>query len=165
MKEKGVLGLVGLMVIATLLFSSCIREKECPSPAQKKSFEVEAYIHYGDGSVVKLDKGINLRAPKEQNGARIVGLGQYYHNQQCELGINPVNSKVKVVDYVLFDKGSNIPVSILPTTVMEYKSRNKPANPHGYAVNFVFNVTSNINMHVYMKKVDPGVEVGIDDGK
>ncbi|MBR8760430.1 hypothetical protein [Porphyromonas levii] len=164
MKEKGVLGLVGLMVIATLLFSSCIREKECPSPAQKKSFEVEAYIHYGDGSVVKLDKGINLRADKEQNGARIVGLGQYYHNQQCELGINPVNSKVKVVDYVTFDGGHNISTKILPSNKIEFLSRTKHENSN-YAVSFVFNVTSNINMHVYMKKVDPGVEVGIDDGK
>lgn len=142
------------------LISSCDNSSG-NHPEEKQKFTVKAFIHDNDGKVIEV-RGEDLRASQIQNGAEITGLGSYYHNQQCELGINPVKSSNKEVDYVIFDKGSLQPTNVLPTTKYEYQLRTKPINPYGYSVNFRFAVTADVMMHVYLKELPSGVDVGTE---
>lgn len=169
------LGLLGF----SLFSCNSVNSREIPSNGDgKESYRLIAFVDEGDGQLHKIDvQTTNLRAggtPQQMGSAVVMGLGTYFHNDACEIGINPSPTSGKRVKTVIFkyDAGVYSP-SVLPTTISEFEGRTKPINPSNYQVNFRFNVVGDVYMYVTMENaegvdVDPedydeGVDVGTED--
>lgn len=159
------MGLLGF----TLFSCNSMSSKEIPSNGDdKEGYRLIAFVDEGDGQFHKIDvQTTDLRAanrgPQTMGSAIVTGLGAYFHNEACEIGINPVPSSNKKVKEVIFKYTAAYSHSDLPTTRVEYINRKKPINPNNYQVNFRFNVFGDVHMYVTMENND-GVDVGIDNG-
>lgn len=158
------MGLLGF----TLFSCNSMSSKEIPSNVDgKEGYRLIAFVDEGDGQFHKIDvHTTDLRAanrgPQTMGSAIVTGLGAYFHNESCEVGINPVPSSNKKVKEVIFKYTAAYSHSDLPTTRVEYLNRKKPINPNNYQVNFRFNVVGDVYMYVTMDSND-GVDVVIDD--
>lgn len=161
--------LIALSLCASFFLFSCdnSRDSEAPTieprPPHPQECRLIAYVNDGEGRTTKVDlsdHGLRSRGPQVINGAEITGLGVYYHNEPCELGITATPASNKRVRFVYFKypKGE-YQSSDLPTTPLEYDKRTLPINPNGYEVNFRLDVHSNIFMYVELEKKISGVGI------
>lgn len=141
--------------------------KDEPSHDPRGNYTLTAFVDDGDGQIHKTEfSSTSLRAlergPVNIGSAVVTGLGDYFSNEKCEIGINPKPNSGKKVKWVRFDYQAAYDPKTLPTSLIEYNNRIKPSNPKGYDVNFVFIVIGDVKVFITMEDKEDGVDVVID---
>ena len=141
--------------------------KDEPSHDPRGNYTLTAFVDDGDGQIHKTEfSSTSLRAlergPVNIGSAVVTGLGDYFSNEKCEIGINPKPNSGKKVKWVRFDYQAAYDPKTLPTSLIEYNNRIKPSNPKGYDVNFVFLVIGDVKVFITMEDKEDGVDVVID---
>ena len=141
--------------------------KDEPSHDHRGNYTLTAFVDDGDGQIHKTEfSSTSLRAlergPVNIGSAVVTGLGDYFSNEKCEIGINPKPNSGKKVKWVRFDYQAAYDPKTLPTSLIEYNNRIKPSNPKGYDVNFVFLVIGDVKVFITMEDKEDGVDVVID---
>lgn len=141
--------------------------KDEPSHDPRGNYTLTAFVDDGDGQFHKTEfSSTSLRAlergPVNIGSAVVTGLGDYFSNEKCEIGINPKPNSGKKVKWVRFDYQAAYDPKTLPTSLIEYNNRIKPSNPKGYDVNFVFLVIGDVKVFITMEDKEDGVDVVID---
>lgn len=166
-------GRIAKMMVFTLLglmLFSCNNSSSIGEPPHdpRGIYTLTAFVDDGDGQIHKMEfSSTSLRAlergPVDIGSAVVEGLGDYFHNERCEIGINSKPNSGKKVKLVTFDYQAAYDPKTLPTSVLEYNNRTKPSNPKGYDVNFVFPVIGDVKVLITMDGKD-GVDIDIDNG-
>ena len=141
--------------------------KDEPSHDPRGNYTLTAFVDDGDGQIHKTEfSSTSLRALERGSvnigSAVVTGLGDYFSNEKCEIGINPKPNSGKKVKWVRFDYQAAYDPKTLPTSLIEYNNRIKPSNPKGYDVNFVFLVIGDVKVFITMEDKEDGVDVVID---
>ncbi|MDY3885426.1 hypothetical protein [Porphyromonas somerae] len=169
MRRFGRIAALMFFGLLSLALFSCdnSNSKDEPSNDPRGSYTLTAFVDDGDGQFHKMElPSISLRALERGavniGSAVVTGLGDYFHNETCEIGINPKPNSGAKVKLVTFDYQAGYDPKMLPTSVLEYNNRTKPSNPKGYDVNFVFPVIGDVKVFITMEGKE-GVDIDIDD--
>lgn len=167
MRRFGRIAALMFFGLLSLALFSCDNSKDEPSNDPRGNYTLTAFVDDGDGQFHKMElPSISLRAlergPVNIGSAVVTGLGDYFHNETCEVGINPKPNSGKKVKLVRFEYQAAYDPKTLPTSVLEYNDRTKPSNPKGYEVNFVFPVIGDVKVFITMEDKEDGVDVVID---
>lgn len=170
MRRFGRIAALMFFGLLSLALFSCDNSKDEPSNDPRGNYTLTAFVDDGDGQFHKMElPSISLRAlergPVNIGSAVVTGLGDYFHNETCEVGINPKPNSGKKLKLVRFEYQAAYDPKTLPTSVLEYNNRTKPSNPKGYEVNFVFPVIGDVKVFITMEDKEEGVDVVIDGNK